>query len=371
MTGCHSFRRVGLVTAAVALFAVATSAKSVNPDWNTYIEDPGVYAEHQLPPHVPLTLYDDENAALAGDHSRTRWQMSLNGTWQFKLYDTPQQVPDGFFREDFSTAWDSIPVPGDWQAEGFGHPMYRNVPMDLTPYDPPKVPDALNPTAVYRHTFELPPHWGGRRLLLHFGGVKSNAFVYLNGEYVGYDQGGMTPAEYDVTPFLHEGQNTLVVAVNRWCDGSYLEDQDMWRFSGIYRAVTLYAVPNRHLRDHFVHATLAEDNRTGQFAVDLSLTAYEGDLAGATVNASLFDAGGNEVWQATAAAPADSAEATLTLATELPNVAAWSAEKPHLYALVLALRDGDERVVGELSQKSARALKRHLAERGLPEHRGA
>ncbi len=115
--------------------------------------------------------------------------------------------------------------------------------MEFAPYAPPFVPDSLNPTGVYRRTFIIPRGWTEREIFLHFEGVKSCSFVYINGEYLGYDQGGMTPAEYNITHFLHPGENTLTVAVTRWSDGSYMEDQDMWRFSGIYRDVYLFATP--------------------------------------------------------------------------------------------------------------------------------
>mgnify|MGYP003379689145 FL=1 len=124
--------------------------------------------------------------------------------------------------------------------QGYDHLIYRNVPMEFAPYDPPNVPKELNPTGCYRRSFNIDKDWNGRLIILHFDGVKSNAFVWINGEYVGYDEGGMTPAEFDVTNFLKEKDNQVTVLVTRWSSGSYLEDQDMWRYSGIFRDCLLY-----------------------------------------------------------------------------------------------------------------------------------
>ncbi|MCB2198838.1 DUF4981 domain-containing protein [bacterium] len=333
-----SFPRIALA----ALLGIASSVSlAANPDWNRYIEDPEVYAINQEEPHAPLALFDSIDEAKV-DGARNPWSASLNGEWQFQLYDTPEAVPEGFYETDFTTEWATIQVPGNWQTQGFGHAQYRNVPMALHPYDPPNVPDLLNPTGVYQRTFTLPERWTERELFLRFDGVKSCAFVFLNGEFVGYDQGSMTPAEYKVNDFLKPGENTLTVAVTRWSDGSYLEDQDMWRFAGIFRDVTLDARPTVHIRDYFSRAMLEQDNRTGSFEVDVDLRSYADSKQTIAIEAVLLDPSNTEVLRHQKELKLKGGTSkTVTLEGMVEDVAAWSAEHPNLYTLLIHLIDNE------------------------------
>lgn len=338
--------------AILMILAMGSSSAYAKFDWNKYIENPELFAENQEPPHVPLVPFDDAASARAGVRVHSPWFASLNGEWQFHLYDNPEQVPDGYYAVDFQTTWDSIAVPSDWQTEGFGHAMYRNVPMELAPYNPPFVPDSLNPTAVYRRTFSVPQMWDGRQVFLHFEGVKSASFVYLNGKYVGYDEGGMTPSEYDVTKVLQPGVNTLTLAVIRWSDGSYLEDQDMWRFSGIYRDVYLFATPQKHIRDVFVRAVLDSTLTHGDLAVDAQLAFYGNEHSSGSLTATLLDAPGSEV--AVMEKPFQNGTAvkdSVGFRTKVSHPKAWSAEKPNLYTLLLTLKNADGKTVEVISQR--------------------
>lgn len=323
----------------------ATTSLATNPDWNSYIEDPEVYAINQQEPHVPLVLFGSIEDA-SKDVAANPWSASLNGEWDFQIYDTPEAVPEGFYETGFETEWASIQVPGNWQMQGFGHIQYRNVPMALHPYDPPNVPDLLNPTGIYKRTFTLPEEWTERELFLRFDGVKSCAFVYLNGQFVGYDQGSMTPAEYKVNEYLQPGENTLTVAVTRWSDGSYLEDQDMWRFAGIFRDVTLDARPTLHIRDYFNRALLDQDNRTGRFEVDVELRSFDDNKQRATVEAVLLDPAKNEILRERKPAKVKGGESvTVTLKGKVKDVQAWSAEHPNLYTLLIRLVDTNGQTV--------------------------
>ncbi len=333
------------------LFIGCSLAAGPRFNWNRYIENPGLFAENQEPTHVPLVPFDDENSARTKAREQSEWFFNLNGKWQFSLYQNPERVPDDYYVVNFETAWDSIRVPGVWQTQSFGHAMYRNVPMEFAPYDPPLVPDSLNPTGIYRRTFELPEGWSEREIFLHFEGVKSASFVYLNGQYVGYDEGGMTPAEYDITPHLRDGENTLTVAVVRWSDGSYLEDQDMWRFSGIYRDVYLFATPTRHIRDYYVRAVLDSTLQRGSLEIDAQIVAFDDSAGNGTLKASLYDETGMAV--ASMESPYDFAEGTrdsVTLRTIVDRPKAWSAEKPNLYTLILVLKDSDGTVFEAIRQ---------------------
>ncbi|MCP5115056.1 MAG: glycoside hydrolase family 2, partial [bacterium] len=165
-------------------------------DRNSYIENPKMFAENQEPTHVPLVPYPNADLAKADDWSTSPFYQSLDGEWKFHFVKRPDEAPRGFEKPDFDVSgWDSINVPSVWQTEGYGHIQYRNIPQALQPYDPPHVPQDLNPTGSYRRTFTVPAGWNGREVFLHFDGVKAAAWVWVNGKYVGYDQGAMTPAE--------------------------------------------------------------------------------------------------------------------------------------------------------------------------------
>lgn len=322
---------------AALLITVAVSADPV--DWNHYLENPELFAKNQLPTHVPLFRFDSVKDAHTRLPESSPYLQSLKGAWQFKLYDSPAQVPESFMADTFDPGWDTITVPSVWQLQGFGHPMYRNVSMEFAPYDPPAIPQDLNPTAVYRTEFTVPPTWKDRRIHLHFDGVKSAALVYLNGVYAGYDQGGMTPAEYDITKLLKSGTNTLTVAVPRWSDGSYLEDQDMWRFSGIYRDVTLHALPQTHIRDCFVTADFDPATNGGSLNAQV-FVPHAQSRENLSVSATLYDWHGSQIasWATEPIAP-EGVETTFGIVGYLDLVQPWSAEKPNLYTLVVALQD--------------------------------
>ncbi|MBN1997378.1 DUF4981 domain-containing protein [candidate division KSB1 bacterium] len=311
-------------------------------DINTYIENPSMFAENQEPTHVPLMPFADKTTALEDNWQKSPFFLTLNGMWKFKWVPNPEKVPTGFFLPSFDAqGWDNINVPSVWQTEGYGYNMYRNVPQALQPFNPPFVPDDLNPTGCYRTDFLVPANWGGRQIFLHFDGVKSCAFVWLNGEYVGYDQGGMTPAEYNITKLVQPGKNTLAVQVIRWTDGSYLEDQDMWRFSGIYRNVYLFSTPSIHIRDFFVTTDLDDKYRNALLSIETAVRFYQPmKNENITVTAELFNgkisvAKIDETFKA-----GTDDEVMVNLEKEVKNPFKWSAEKPNLYNLVLTLSNG-------------------------------
>ncbi|MDW6057616.1 hypothetical protein SAZ11_05570 [Streptomyces sp. FXJ1.4098] len=168
------------------------------------------------------------------------------------MSDRPEEVPKDFFAEGHGTSgpgWRSVSVPHTWQTDGLDHPVFRNIRTEMYPDDPPKVPHDVNPTGAHVKTFELPKSWEKRRTFLRFEGVTSGCLVWVNGSYAGYDQGGYTPAEFDISERLHPGRNTVAVQVHRWGSGAHMEDYDQWRFAGIFRSVGLYSTPATHLRD--------------------------------------------------------------------------------------------------------------------------
>jgi beta-galactosidase len=351
--------RVPFSCALALLLALAGSAAfAQTPDsLNRYIENPQMVAEGQEPPRAGgLAPFPD---AAAARQEKSRFVQSLDGQWTFQWHENPQSVPAGFQQPGFDDAgWGQMRVPGVWQAEGVGHPMYRNIPQALAPYDPPNVPDDQNGTGLYRRPFDVPDDWGNRRILLHFDGVKSAAFVWVNGQYVGYDQGGMTPATYDVTPHLRRDggeENTLAVMVLRWSDGSYLEDQDMWRFAGIHRSVSLRAArPEAHLRDVRVQTDLAGDHARATLTAHAEIARYvEGRARPHRVRAALYGPNGKRVARfdaGEAARPSAARPDTARLRTQIADPQPWTAETPSLYRLVVELVGPDGEPVEAVEQ---------------------
>jgi beta-galactosidase len=322
---------------------------------NAYIENPAMVAENQEPPHVPLMPFSAVNQALTHDWKNSPYFYSLNGQWKFSWTINPLEAPQEFYRSDFEAGnWPDINVPGTWQMQGWGHNVYRNIPMEFGPYDPPYVPDFINPTGSYIKTFTLPANWQDRNIFLHFEGVKSAYWVWLNGEYVGFDKGSMTPGEFNITPFVRPGENKLAVRVVRWSDGSYLEDQDMWRFSGIYRGVYLFSMPKVFIRDVQVVTDLDGRYRDASLRAKVAVRNTDSvDHQNVTVRARLFDRTGNEVTAVVASLKSlpSYEERLLVLKKPVYNPDKWSAEKPNLYSLTLELFADNNTLFEVLEQK--------------------
>lgn len=251
-------------------------------------EDPRLTGRGLTSPHVPLSCLDTTEQALSGAPSG--WQQSLNGDWQFKLYDRPEAVPSGFSAEDFDdTHWDALNVPSNWQLHGYDKPIYTNVQYPF-PLNPPHVPEE-NPTGCYRRTFDVPGEWLERTIRLRFEAVDSAFYFYVNGVEAGYALDSRTPAEFDVSHLVREGTNHVAVKVLRWSVGSWLEDQDMWWMSGIQRDVTLYAKPKAGLADYKVETDFDGAYRDATLKVDMRF--YDMPQPGSTVRVELFDQKGD------------------------------------------------------------------------------
>jgi beta-galactosidase len=258
-------------------------------------EDPLVVGRGKRPAHVPLGAYPDSASALTCSRKTSPNLRLLNGQWKFLLVPSLDLVPDEFYQPSFDdSAWTEIAVPSNWQLPavdlpGFkDNPIYINVHYAFDPI-PPHVP-AENPTGLYRTTFSLDAGWEDRRTILSFEAVDSNCTVWVNGQEVGYSQDSRLPAEFDITPFVVPGENTLAVQVMRYCDGTYLECQDMWRASGIQRDVILYSKPKIGIED-FAVRTLLDDRYENASLVQASITKNP-EMADYTVEAMLYDADG-------------------------------------------------------------------------------
>ena len=338
----------------MCLFLIYVSLRAQTfHDLNRYIENPTVFAENQEPPHVPLVPYNSVESALANQRADSPNYISLNKTWKFHWAINLYEAPSVFFKQGYDVSgWDEIDVPSNWQMKGYGWNIYRNQPQEFSPYDPPHVPDDINPVGSYRTTFTVPENWNGKQVFLHFDGIQGAAFVWVNGEYVGYDEGSKTASEFNVTSMVHPGENTLAVKVIRWSDGSYLECQDMWRFSGISRSVYLFATPQTHIRDFFVRTDLDEKYQDAILWTQVSLRNFSDRQSGKqAVTLKLHDLQGNVIASAKMAKNVNANEEVLLDFTQkIANPLKWSAEKPNLYKMTLELSDGNGTLTEVLHQ---------------------
>ncbi|HOX08929.1 MAG TPA: glycoside hydrolase family 2 TIM barrel-domain containing protein [Planctomycetota bacterium] len=306
-------------------------------DW----QNPRLLHRNRQPARATLIPFADETSALSGERERSPYLRLLNGRWSFLLAPRPELAPAGFEQPGFEeSGWGDIAVPGNWQMQGHDRPVYTNINYPH-PLDPPHVPD-LNPTGCYRVEFEVPAAWAGRRIMLVFQGVNSAFHAWVNGEPAGFSKGSHMPAEFDVTALARPGRNLLAVRVLKWCDGSYLEDQDFWRLSGIFRDVYLLALPEVHVRDAFVRTRFDRHFRDAALELDLELRnlgAHSAEGLGADVR--LVDPAGRLLIEETFArrvrVPAGRAK-TLRFHAVLRAPRKWSAEDPALHTLLVTLR---------------------------------
>ncbi|MFJ4622060.1 glycoside hydrolase family 2 TIM barrel-domain containing protein [Streptomyces sp. NPDC088812] len=360
------------VLGALALSAPATAHRAAAadpaPEWNGRID---VFRLGTEPPHTTLMPYAGLGQALAADRTRSPYRLDLDGTWRFAYAERPDERDADFHRTDLDdTSWETIPVPSVWQLHGHDRPIYLNITY---PYwgpnglgedpQPPAAPTRYNPVGQYRRTFTVPGEWAGRRTFLHFEGVKSAHYVWINGELAGYHEDSYTPAEYDITDRLRPGTNQIAVEVYRYSDGDWLEDQDMIRLSGIFRSVYLYSTPSVHLRDFKLDTPLGDGHTSAELSVTASVRDYgdgadgpagEGPGHRYTVDTLLYDADGHPVWSRPLQQPVDltpGGETTVRAAKAVPAPRLWSAEHPYLYTAVLRLRDPAGRVIETLSHR--------------------
>ena len=320
------------------------------PDW----ENQAVFGLHKESPRTASQPYARRKPALTGDAHQSAYFMSLNGDWKFHWSPDPASRPADFYQSQFDAhAWKPIVVPSNWQLQGYGVPLYTNVQYPFKK-DPPRVMgepprdytsySQRNPVGSYLRLFRIPEHWRGRHVKLQFNGVDSAFYVWLNGQKVGYSQDSRTPAIFDITEYLRGGENRLAVEVYRYSDGSYLEDQDFWRLSGIFRDVFLWSTGNTTIRDYFVHTDLDDGYENATLRVDLEIDNSSQALRTCQVRVELIDDQENvidEVNSALVRVPAGR-HAHTAIEKLVHKPAQWSAEQPNLYRLVLTLLEDDK-----------------------------
>ncbi|HHV11503.1 MAG TPA: DUF4981 domain-containing protein [Clostridiales bacterium] len=342
----------------------------MNREW----ENPHVTQRNRYPMHSPYGAYESVEQALAGNRSASKYVRSLNGMWKFKIADSPLEAPEGFEAVGYDDSdWDLIPVPSNWELQGYGKPVYTNIlypferegadshfeieiAKDQVELNVPYVPEK-NLTGCYRTTFEVPEYYEGKDIFIEFGGVESCFYLWINGQEIGYSQDSKLEAAFDITGIVKAGKNELAVKVLRFCDGTYLEDQDYWHLSGIHRDVRIYAKSKQRILDYKVETLFTGDNYDeAQLKVMLHPNNKARGYGESYVKLSLYDAGQQLVTSFESEPYAKCGfyldpkfVAFPSVKVEKPRL--WSAEAPYLYTLVLETVDGEGTVTDIESTK--------------------
>ena len=312
-------------------------------DW----ENQAVSEINREAPHASLMPFDAAEKVIANNFSASPYYKSLNGQWKFNLVTKPADRPYWFFRKNYDDSeWKFIDVPSNWEMKGYDYPIYTNInyPHKATP---PTIQEDYNPVGSYRMEFETPSSWKGKEIILHFGAVSSAMYVWVNGEKVGYSEDSKTPAEFNITKYLKGGKNLLAVQVFRWCDGSYLEDQDFWRMSGITRDVYLVARNSTHVFDFQVKSSLDSLYKNGQFGVNMTLRNLGKEAQKVIIDAKLIDGDATALGYVQEVNVATGTQ-SLNFDGILENVKKWSAETPNLYHLIITIKDETGKIIESL-----------------------
>ena len=308
-------------------------------------ENSEVFKINKEPAHATLLPYPDIASALEND--KTPFMLSLNGKWHFNWVKKPSDRPKDFFKVEFDASeWNLIDVPSNWQMKGYGIPIYLNIryPPSVNLMNIPSIDHEYNPVGSYKKIFKLPKDWKGREIFIHFAGVKSAFYLWINGDQVGYSQDSMSPAEFNITEFVKEGENDVSVEVYRWSDGSYLEDQDMWRFSGIFRDVYLFSTPKVHMRDFYIKTELDESYTDAILEIKLKIKNYE-KIGSFKVNLEISIPEMSELILAKNLEIEPNSERIIEATKEIQNPKKWTAETPNLCNLIILLKNDRDQTI--------------------------
>ncbi len=321
---------------ALIATGISSSAFAQHNYWN----DPSINEQNRLEDHADFFAYENADLARKGDKTKSGRYLSLEGTWKFFWVENADERPTDFFSLAYDDSkWGKMPVPGIWELNGYGNAVYVNSGYAWNQdwrTDPPKVGTLGNHVGSYRRTFSVPADWKGQKVFMHIGSATSNLTVWVNGKYVGYSEDSKVAAEFDITKFVQPGkENLIAMQIFRWCDGSYLEDQDFWRLCGIARECYLYSTPKTHLKDLFITPDLADNYTNGKLTVS---TQLEGK---ADIRCDLLDAAGKHV--------AGTTVPSSPLSVSAPRK--WSAEDPYLYTLITTVQDKKGNVLEVIPQR--------------------
>ena len=325
------------------IFAQETAVAN---DW----ENPQVIGINKEKPRASYFAYRNLNNALKNSKENSEYYINLNGTWKFNWVRKPADRPVDFYKTNYDISnWKDIKVPGHWELQGYGVPIYTDVSYPF-PNNEPNIPHNYNPVGSYKRNFSIPKNWNGEEIYIHFGGVRSAMYLWVNGKKVGYSQGSKTPAEFNITNYMNVGINQLAVEIYRFSDGSYLEDQDYWKVSGFERDVYLYARPKTHIRDFFAHAGLDKTYTDGQFKLEVELNKTDATIETKTVNIQVLD-GKTIIIDKTLRVKLKQGDNKMSFAGEIPNVRKWSAETPELYDLQISLKTSNKKDIEVIRRK--------------------
>ena len=314
-----------------------------------YWKDVNVISVNKENPRTAFMAYPDINFATSGKYMDSPRFRTLNGRWKFLYADSYRNLPDIVIGNDYDySKWSDITVPGNWEVQGFGVPIYTNTFYEFAPHNPkpPLLPEDI-PAGVYRRSFELPTDWDGSEIYLHVGAAKSGAYVYVNGKEVGYNEDSKSPAEYRITDFVKPGENELALKILRWSTGSFLECQDFWRISGIERDVYLYSTPKLSLKDFNVKSTLDGEYKDGIFRLITSIVNRSAQKNDIKVEYLLEAPQGGKVASAVRNASIDGSSSMDVDFGEvrITDALQWSSEHPNLYKLYITTYDNDGNVL--------------------------
>ena len=309
-----------------------------------YWERPEIYEVNKLPARATLTPYATLESAMVRGESE--WVRDISGEWKFRWSATPADVPEGFEVVEYDdSAWGVMPVPGNWEINGYGVPIYTNVTYPF-PKNPPFIPHDDNPTGCYRHIFDIPAEWEGRRVVLHFESGLAAMYVWVNDIEVGYSEGTKSAVEFDITDMVKVGVNTLAIKGLRWADGSYLEDQDFWRLSGFDRGVKIYTTDKVRIADMFVVADLDKSYKNGAYTSTVTIDNGSDVAFSGSMELQLVDRAGKAVAKFSRSITLPAGEtADVEFSRSIAKVALWSYEQPNLYTTVVALRGANGDII--------------------------
>jgi beta-galactosidase len=341
------------VSGSILWFCIFLTVSAIANDW----ENSQMVGLNKEEPRASFFAFNSRPEALENDPGKSSSYHSLNGTWKFNFVTKPEDRPVDFFKDDYSLEnWAEIQVPGNWELQGFGTPIYTDTEYPF-PNNPPYIPHDYNPVGSYKRSFNIPESWRNKQVFVHFAGAKSAMYVWVNGQKAGYSQGSKTPAEFNVTKYIRPGENTLACELYRFSDGAYLEGQDYWKMSGLERDVYLYARPPVHISDYFLHSDLDNNYKDGLFSIDLSLRNLahtnvdqlqlrvellnndedQTKIINYSNNVSLK---GNEIKEFQFETKA------------IRDVRQWSAETPNLYTVLITLSDYEGKTIEAISAKT-------------------
>lgn len=303
-----------------------------------YFEELDTIGINTLKPRSTWMPYQDASSALTLNRENSNYYKTLNGTWKFNYYEHVDFIEDEIVNTDFDDKdWTDMVVPSCWQMNGYDKPVYSNVKYAI-PVDPPYIP-SLNPVGCYRRSFDIPDAFKNRRTVIQFGGVCAAFILYINGEEVGYSEGSHMPSEFDITEFINEKNNVILVKVVKWSTSTYIEDQDFWRLNGIFREVFLYSTNDIFTEDVFISGDLDKEYKAGLLSVDMKIHAINNMVK---VDAKLYDNRDLVTELDVTYIGSDNQTSHIRINQELDNIQPWSAEIPKLYTLVLKVSKDNE-----------------------------